>query len=193
MENSPCLIKSIAILNSHKSAQQNPRRSSPNGVDRGSSRLLHVQNLCGRARREVIRIRRSPSDWFEHGCSSKRHDHFPWGISSYLSTESYFNGSETSDFSIYSWRRICMWIRRLYLCIVVRAIHISIEYRLVPENPITSCYDDCWTALQWVLSHANEDGVEPWLNKHADFRKLFSMPETLQSYTASRYHKSKCD
>lgn len=54
------------------------------------------------------------------------------------------------------------------------AICVSIEYRLVPENPITACYDDCWTALRWVLSHASGDGVETWLNKHADFPKLFT-------------------
>nr|QBQ52882.1 carboxylesterase [Sedum lineare] len=54
-----------------------------------------------------------------------------------------------------------------------RAICISVDYRLVPENPITACYEDCWTAFKWVTDHVGGNGIDPWLNEHADFEKLF--------------------
>ncbi|KAJ4722415.1 2-hydroxyisoflavanone dehydratase-like [Melia azedarach] len=56
-----------------------------------------------------------------------------------------------------------------------KVIAISIEYGLAPENPIPVIYQDCWTALQWVASHAVSDGgnKEPWLSTYGDFRRLF--------------------
>ncbi|XP_012086297.3 probable carboxylesterase 1 [Jatropha curcas] len=60
-------------------------------------------------------------------------------------------------------------------CLVHEAnvIAVSVEYRKVPENPVTTCYDDSWAALQWVASHANGYGSEPWLSDYGDFGRVF--------------------
>ncbi|XP_055815811.1 probable carboxylesterase 13 [Solanum dulcamara] len=52
-------------------------------------------------------------------------------------------------------------------------IAVSVDYRLAPENPFATTYDDSWGAFQWVISHANGKGSDSWLNNHADFTKLF--------------------
>ncbi|KAL3597254.1 hypothetical protein D5086_008891 [Populus alba] len=52
-------------------------------------------------------------------------------------------------------------------------IAVSIEYRLAPEHPIPTGYEDSWTSLRWVASHANGHGPEPWLNIHGDFSRVF--------------------
>ncbi|KAK1560656.1 hypothetical protein Q3G72_029302 [Acer saccharum] len=53
------------------------------------------------------------------------------------------------------------------------AVVVSVEYGLFPDRPIPACYDDSWTALQWVASHVGGNGPEPWLNNHADFGRVF--------------------
>jgi acetyl esterase/lipase len=53
------------------------------------------------------------------------------------------------------------------------AIAISVEYGLFPERPLPACYEDSWAGLQWVTSHANRNGPEPWLNEYADFNRVF--------------------
>ncbi|EOX98211.1 hypothetical protein QUC31_015292 [Theobroma cacao] len=52
-------------------------------------------------------------------------------------------------------------------------IAVAIQYRKAPEYPLPIAYDDAWTAIKWVASHANRDGPEPWLNDHADFERVF--------------------
>ncbi|KAJ6707800.1 2-HYDROXYISOFLAVANONE DEHYDRATASE-LIKE [Salix viminalis] len=52
-------------------------------------------------------------------------------------------------------------------------IVVSVEYGLFPARPIPACYEDSWEALQWVASHADGSGSEPWLSNHADFGKVF--------------------
>lgn len=53
------------------------------------------------------------------------------------------------------------------------AVVVSVAYGLFPTRHLPACYDDSWTALQWVASHVNRDGPDPWLNNHADFDRLF--------------------
>ncbi|KAF9675926.1 hypothetical protein SADUNF_Sadunf09G0084800 [Salix dunnii] len=52
-------------------------------------------------------------------------------------------------------------------------IAVSVQYRRAPEHPLPVAYDDSWAAIQWVASHVNGNGVESWLNKHADFKRTF--------------------
>ncbi|KAL4285121.1 hypothetical protein GQ457_16G028770 [Hibiscus cannabinus] len=56
------------------------------------------------------------------------------------------------------------------------AVVISIEYRLAPEHPLPIAYEDCWAALQWVVSHANADhdsNKEPWISTYVDFDRVY--------------------
>lgn len=52
-------------------------------------------------------------------------------------------------------------------------IIVSVEYRLAPENPLPIAYNDCWDAVQWVVSHSSRKGDEPWLNNFGNFSQLF--------------------
>ncbi|KAH7575217.1 hypothetical protein ACOSP7_005322 [Xanthoceras sorbifolium] len=54
-----------------------------------------------------------------------------------------------------------------------KIIAVSVDYRLAPEHPVPAAYNDSWTALKWVASHVNRKGPEDWLNRHADFQRVF--------------------
>ncbi|VVB03993.1 unnamed protein product [Arabis nemorensis] len=50
---------------------------------------------------------------------------------------------------------------------------ISVDYRRAPEFPVPIPYEDSWVSLKWVFSHITGSGPESWINKHADFGKVF--------------------
>ncbi|XP_039067808.1 2-hydroxyisoflavanone dehydratase-like [Hibiscus syriacus] len=56
------------------------------------------------------------------------------------------------------------------LACLANAVVVSIDYRLAPEHPLPIGYEDCWSGLQWVVSHSNE---EPWVSTYADFDRVY--------------------
>lgn len=53
------------------------------------------------------------------------------------------------------------------------AVALSLHYRRAPENPLPAAFDDAWEAFRWAAGHSDGDGPEEWLNRHADFRRVF--------------------
>lgn len=47
------------------------------------------------------------------------------------------------------------------ICEQVRAVVVSVEYRLAPENPHPAQVEDCYAGLTWTANNAAELGIDP--------------------------------
>ena len=53
-------------------------------------------------------------------------------------------------------------------------ILISVNYRLAPEHPLPTAYEDCWAGLKCLNSQvAGNYDVEPWLKDKGDFERVY--------------------
>ncbi|OVA12566.1 Alpha/beta hydrolase fold-3 [Macleaya cordata] len=84
---------------------------------------------------------------------------------------------------------VASFLHQRYLNLLVsqaNVVAVSVEYRLAPEHPLPTAYEDCWAALQWVLSHSKKQeedlqhatfnhgfNNEPWLIDYVDFSRVF--------------------
>ena len=48
-----------------------------------------------------------------------------------------------------------------YMANAARAIFVSVEYRLAPENKFPAAFEDCQWAVRWVHDHADEIRADP--------------------------------
>ncbi|EAZ45013.1 hypothetical protein OsJ_29652 [Oryza sativa Japonica Group] len=53
-----------------------------------------------------------------------------------------------------------------------RVVAVSVDYRLAPEHPVPTAYDDSWQALNWVAKNGRS-GPEPWLRDRGNMSRLF--------------------
>ncbi|GMI91177.1 hypothetical protein like AT1G47480 [Hibiscus trionum] len=74
-------------------------------------------------------------------------------------------------------------------------VALSVDYRLVPEHPLPTAFEDSWAALQWVASHKDKEGNhESWIKDYAEFENVFlagdSAGATIAHHLALRIKES---
>lgn len=52
-------------------------------------------------------------------------------------------------------------------------IIVSVDYRLAPEYPLPTAYEDSWAVLKWAIEQNSGEGREDWLRENVDFSKVF--------------------
>uniref|UniRef100_A0A1J3G199 Putative carboxylesterase 5 n=1 Tax=Noccaea caerulescens TaxID=107243 RepID=A0A1J3G199_NOCCA len=87
-----------------------------------------------------------------------------------------------------------------YLTEIVKSancVAASIQYRRAPEDPIPAAYEDSWSAIQWIFSHSGGSGPEDWINRYADFGRVFiagdSAGGNISHHMAMRAGKEKLE
>ncbi|KAK1427400.1 hypothetical protein QVD17_16084 [Tagetes erecta] len=54
------------------------------------------------------------------------------------------------------------------------AIALSVDYRLAPEHPLPTAFEDSFEVLKWVSSHTlGGSGSEEWIKENVDFDRIF--------------------
>ncbi|PHT58681.1 hypothetical protein CQW23_01044 [Capsicum baccatum] len=48
------------------------------------------------------------------------------------------------------------------LSVASKCIVLSVDYRLAPENRLPTAYEDCYSALEWLINNLE---IEPWLKR----------------------------
>lgn len=86
----------------------------------------------------------------------------------------YFHGGGFCSSSPFSGR-----YHRYVQALVAEAnvVAVSVDYKKAPKNPIPAAYVDSWAALHWAFSHSSGTGPEDWLNRYADFGRVFLVGE----------------
>lgn len=47
------------------------------------------------------------------------------------------------------------------LCQQTECVVVSVDYRLAPEYPVPVCYEDCYSALNWIVENASKVNITP--------------------------------
>jgi acetyl esterase/lipase len=51
--------------------------------------------------------------------------------------------------------------RAAELCRKLQAVIVAPAYRLAPEHPYPTPFEDCWATLTWLATHTSELGIDP--------------------------------